>query len=172
MEILDLGNLERMTVAFAESFTAQTKEFSGFECQSTGLFLCDLEATLRRLRGIRLRLTLCRIDFPLGREAALEMAAAVEDPSLIAGYDACGRLLVLYLGPRPEGTRGDAMAFTTIMSKLRNALARDGHPVSVDGGRIATLHGWSDALADAKSMLRELDQAPVIPLAAVMAHAA
>ena len=161
-----------MTVALAEAFKTETVEFSGLEYQGTGLFLCDLEATLRRLRGIRLRLTLCRIDFPLGREAALEMAAAVEDPSLIAGYDACGRLLVLYLGPRPEGVRGDAVAFTTIMSKLRSALARDSQPVDVEGGRIVTLHGWSDALADSKSMLRELDQVPVIPLAAVMAHAA
>lgn len=161
-----------MTVALAGTFETQSSEISGFEYQSTGLFLCDLEETLRRLRGIRLRLTLCRIDFPLGREGALEMAAAVEDPSLIAGYDACGRLLVLYLGPRPEGARGDAVAFTTIMSKLRGALARDDRPANVEGGRIVTLHGWSDALADSKSMLRELDQVPVIPLAAVMAHAA
>ncbi|TQV81642.1 hypothetical protein [Denitrobaculum tricleocarpae] len=160
-----------MTLAFAEAINSETVDFTGYDYPGTGLFLCDLEATLRRLRGIRLRLTLSRIDFPLGQEAALELATAIDDHSVIAGYDASGRLLILYLGPRPEGPRGDAVAFTTIMSKLREALDREGH-VGIEGGRIETLHGWSDALADSKSMLRELDQVPAIPLAAVIAHAA
>lgn len=161
-----------MTLAFAEAITAEPIDFNGYDYQGTGLFLCDLEATLRRLRGIRLRLTLSRIDFPLGQEAALELATAIDDHSLIAGYDACGRLLILYLGPRPDGARGDAVAFTTIMSKLRAALDRERCSVGIEGGRIVTLHGWSDALADSKLMLRELDQVPAIPLAAVLAHAA
>lgn len=160
-----------MTPAFVEAFDTETTDFAGYDYQETGLFLYDLEATLRRLRGIRLRLTLARVDFPLGQEAALDLATAIDDHSLIAGYDASGRLLILYLGPRPEGPRGDAVAFTTIMSKLRAALIDEGH-VGIEGGRIETLHGWSDALADSKSMLRELDHVPAIPLAAVIAHAA
>lgn len=161
-----------MTFAFAEAINTETVDFTGYDYPGTGLFLCDLEATLRRLRGIRLRLTLSRIDFPLGQESALELAAAIDDHSLIAGHDACGRLLILYLGPRPEGSRGDAVAFTTIMSKLRAALDSERRSVGIEGGRIVTLHGWSDALSDSKLMLRELDQVPAIPLAAVLAHAA
>ncbi len=161
-----------MTLALADSIQAETFDFSVHHYQGSGLFLCDLEETLRRLRGIRLRMTLARIDFPLGQESALELAAAIDDHSLIAGYDACGRLLILYLGPRPEGARGDAVAFTSIMSKLRTALADGDHAVDIDGGRIVTLHGWSDALSDTKSIMRELDQSPVMPLAVVIPQAA
>jgi hypothetical protein len=161
-----------MMAAVAEAYKTETPEFAGFSYPSTGHFLCDLDDTLRRVRGVRLRLSLCRVDFPLGQETTLELAGAVDDPSLIAGYDACGRLLILFLGPRPDGARGDAVAFTTIMSKLRNVMSRDCGQMSAEGGRIVTVHSWSDVFSDARSILAELDQAAVIPLAAVMAHAA
>ena len=161
-----------MAAAVAHSFQPDGVNGTGSAFPGSGLFLYELDETMRRLRGSRLRLSLCRLDFPLGQEAALDLAATVEDPALITGFDACGRLLILYVGPRPDGPRGDALAFTTIMSKLRKAFDRRGEGWRPAGGRIATLHTWADTLSDSTSLLRELDLMPVIPLAAVLRAAA
>ena len=125
-------------------------------------------SALERLSGIRLRLTLCRLVVPCGRRVSLKIAAAIDDPALIADVASDGSILVLAIGPRLRGAPGDKSSEATIAGTLLDALARFQATGPRFGGRLAVLHCWADALDSQSTLLNELLLQPTQPLTAIV----
>jgi len=119
-------------------------------------------ATLRRLRGLRLRLTLCRIDLPLGGGAALKVISALEDRALILGAAPNGAFVALLI--RSPGLT-DEDACRAIVRRLDSALSRVPDAPAAASIKVAFAHRWADAMSDGVSLLSEVSGALGQPLA-------
>jgi hypothetical protein len=120
-----------------------------------------LAATLRRLRGLRLRLTLCRIDLPLGGNGALQVMAALDDRALILGVAPNGSFVALLIRPP---SLDDRQASLAVVRRLRDALSQVPEGPSAASVRVAFVHRWADSLSDGFSFLTESSGAAGEPL--------
>jgi len=157
---------------FARDFSASQawQEGANLAPKGTGGVLPDrflnspsaFMATLRRLRGLRLRLTLCRIDLPLGGGAALKVMSALEDRALILGAAPNGAFVALLI--RSPGLT-DEEACQAIVRRLDSALAQVSEAPAAAAIKIAFAHRWADAMSDGVSLLSEVSGAMGKPLA-------
>lgn len=112
--------------------------------------------SLRRLKGLRQRLSICRVSLAPGCDSRL---AAIEDRSLIAEVAADGALIVLFI--HPPGV-GDAAATAGVLTRLEQAL-RQG-PVPLEAVRVAVMHCDAAAVDESDATRDILLQAPSQPL--------
>lgn len=110
------------------------------------------DQALRKLSGLRLRVTLCRIALDQGaaalsRSVINEIVARIDDQSLIVGTERDGGIVILALGRRDDGRRGDLQIELSLQETLGQAVA------AALAARNATLpvrmvlvHHWSDEL--------------------------
>jgi hypothetical protein len=109
-----------------------------------------IEAALCRLRGIRLRLSLARLAMPASE---MDVARFGDDPSLIAGIDGAGNLVVLYVGPRSAGPQGDAASAALIARTLRKIVDPARRHYGPDDAVLTVVHRWSDDIDPAVALI-------------------
>ncbi|WP_420349317.1 hypothetical protein [Pelagibius sp.] len=80
--------------------------------------------SLRRLRGLHVRLSLCCVRLRQGCDGRL---AVIDDPYLIAGPSRDGALLVVFI--HPPGVNDDALAEQVLSQRLLDALSRQKLPL-------------------------------------------
>lgn len=136
----------------------------------------EIRRTLRRLIGQRLRFSLCQLVFPQGRGTAQDIIRAIDDPALIADVAPDGRLIVLFVGPRRRGSRGDQNATATIIRKLGRALLSQGlgqkmrreQKCDLASARVSTLHAWADTYGESSALFAALAAMPTVPLSELL----
>jgi len=121
--------------------------------------------SLRRLRGLRQRLSLCRVTLTPGCDSRL---AAIEDRSLIADLADDGALIVIFI--HPPGI-GDDEALDGVLTRLEQTLRHGGVPLPAV--RVAVIHCDAAAIDEGDATRDLLVEAPSRPLlaAGALAHA-
>jgi hypothetical protein len=122
-----------------------------------------ISRSLRRLRGLRQRLSLCRVTLAAGCDGRL---AAIEDRSLIAELAEDGALVVIFI--HPPGI-GDEEAFSGVLTRLEQALRQSGVPLPAV--RVAVVHCDAAAVDEGDATRDLLVGAPSRPLSASSALA-
>ena len=100
-----------------------------------------IETALRRLRGLHLRLSLARLAI---KAVKADVENLGDDPSLIAGIDGQGNLVVLHVGPREAGSQGDAASAALIALKLSKLVERAQRPRLPNEPVLSVVHRFSD----------------------------
>ena len=116
-----------------------------------------IKDSLRRLRGLHLRLSLCRIGLRQGSDGRL---LAVDDAYLIAEPARDGSLIVVFI--HPPGVDDDASAEQVLMQRLQVTLHKQGLPVWAL--RFAMFHCDAAAIDDGAAILDALFDQPLRPL--------
>jgi hypothetical protein len=101
--------------------------------------------SLRRLRGLHLRLSLCRVTLTPGCDSRL---ARIDDPSLIAELADDGSLIVIFI--QPQGI-DDETAAGGVCTRLEQSLRQHGVPLGAL--RIAILHCDAAAVDESDTTL-------------------
>jgi len=117
-----------------------------------------ISSSLRRLKGLHQRLSLCRVTLAPGCDSRL---TAIEDRSLIAELDDSGALVVIFI--HPPGV-GDDAAFSGVLTRLEQALRHSGVPLQAV--RVAAIHCDAAALDEGDATRDLLVEAPSRPLLA------
>jgi len=112
--------------------------------------------SLRRLRGLHLRLSLCRITLAPGCDSRL---TSIDDRSLIAEVASDGSLFVIFI--HPQGI-DDVEAESGLGARLEQSL-RD-HGAQLGALRIATLHCDATAIDESDATLDAVINLPSRPL--------
>jgi hypothetical protein len=115
-----------------------------------------ISRSLRRLKGLRQRLSLCRVSLAYGCDSRL---SGIEDRSLITELAADGTLIVLFI--HPPGV-GDDAATAGLFTRLEQAL-RQG-PAPLEAVRVAVMHCDAAAIDDGDTTRDILLEAPSRPL--------
>ncbi len=115
-----------------------------------------ITSSLRRLRGLHLRLSLCRVTLARGSDGRL---GAIDSRSLIAEPAADGSLVVIYI--HPQGI-SDADAASGIAARLEQALRESGVPLGTV--RLAILPCDAAAIDENDTTLAVLSGQPSRPL--------
>lgn len=113
--------------------------------------------SLKRLKGLRQRLSLCRVTLAAGCDSRL---AAIEDRSLIADLADDGALVVIFI--HPPGI-GDEEAFDGLLTRLEQSLR---HSVPLSAARVAVVHCDAAAIDEGDATRDLLVEAPSRPLLA------
>lgn len=113
-------------------------------------------SSLRRLKGLRQRLSLCRVTLEPGCDSRL---SAIEDLSLITELAEDGALIVIFI--HPPGI-GDEEAFSGVTTRLEQALRSSGVPLSAV--RVAVVHCDAAAIDEGDATRDLLVEAPSRPL--------
>ncbi|GAB4352848.1 MAG: hypothetical protein Kow00114_01700 [Kiloniellaceae bacterium] len=129
---------------------------------------CGLPAgiarSLRRLRGLHQRLSLCRVSLAPGCDSRL---ARIDDRSLIAELADDGALIVIFI--HPPGV-DDAAAASGICTRLEQALRHGGVPLGAL--RIAVMHCDAAAIDESDATRDALMSLPARPLLSAAGRAA
>jgi hypothetical protein len=112
--------------------------------------------SLRRLRGLHLRLSLCRVALTPGCDSRL---LRIDDPSLIAELADDGSLIVIFI--QPQGI-DDATAAGGVCTRLEQSLRQHGVPLGAL--RIAILHCDAAAVDESDTTLDAVMHLPSLPL--------
>lgn len=120
---------------------------------SSGSAIADM---LRRLSGVRVRVTLCRLALPCTPEVTADIVAEIEDPTLVAEMAPDGSVTLLDLGPRPQGPDGDATVAAAIARRLFGLLAEHPDCACLAEARLSVSHCWTDCLDGARASLEQL----------------
>src|SRR3546814_16430693 len=96
--------------------------------------------SLRRLKGLHQRLSICRVTLAPGCDGRL---AAIEDLSLITELADDGALIVIFI--HPPGV-GDDAAASGVVTRLEQALRHSAVPL--DAVRVAVMHCDATAIAE------------------------
>jgi len=120
--------------------------------------------SLRRLRGLHLRLSVCRVEVTSGCDSRL---TPIEDGSLIAELADDGSLIVIFI--HPQGI-DDEVAASGLAARLEHALRP--HPVPLGALKITVLHCDAAAIDEGEAILHVLDGLPSRPLTAATGFAA
>lgn len=108
--------------------------------------------SLRLLKGLRQRLSICRVSLARGCDSRL---TAIEDRSLIAELAADGALIVLFI--HPPGI-GDDAATAGVLTRLEQALRQASVPL--EAVRVAVMHCDAAAVDESDATRDILLQAP------------
>jgi hypothetical protein len=115
--------------------------------------------SLRRLKGLHQRLSLCRVTLAPGCDSRL---GAIEDRSLIAELADDGALIVIFI--HPPGVDDDAAA-QGVATRLEQALQPT--PVPLHAVRVTVMHCDAAALGDSdttRDALLDLASRPLLSL--------
>ncbi|MGD1875934.1 MAG: hypothetical protein ACFB13_00360 [Kiloniellaceae bacterium] len=115
-----------------------------------------IASSLRRLRGLHQRLSLCRVSLAPGCDSRL---CAIDDRSLIAELADDGTLLLIFI---PPAGVDDAAAASGVCTRLEQALRQGGVPLWAL--RIAILHCDAAAIDDSDTTRAALLDLPARPL--------
>ena len=115
-----------------------------------------IASSLRRLRGLHLRLSLCRVTLARGSDGRL---GTIDSRSLIAEPAADGSLVVIYI--HSQGI-SDADAASGIAARLEQALRDSGVPLA--SVRLAILHCDAASIDENDTTLAALSGQPSRPL--------
>lgn len=113
-------------------------------------------SSLRRLRGLHLRLSLCRVTLAPGCDSRL---TGIDDRSLIAEVADDGALVVIFI--HPQGIN-DEEAAAGVCARLEQSLRHSGVPLGAL--RIAILPCDATAIDDGEATLQVVVDLPSRPL--------
>ena len=116
----------------------------------------SIASSLRRLKGLHQRLSLCRVTLARGCDSRL---TAIEDRSLIAELAADGALIVIFI--HPPGI-GDEAAACGLFTRLEQALQPGGVPLRAVS--VSVVHCDAAAIDEGDTTLDVLMAAPSSPL--------
>lgn len=116
-----------------------------------------IRESLRRLRGLNLSLSLCRVSLVPGSDGRL---TALEDAHFIAEPTADGALVVVFI--YPPGVNDSAAAEQVLSRDLAAGLDR--HGLASQAVRIAVLHCDAAAIDDGQALVALLSEQPQRPL--------
>jgi hypothetical protein len=119
---------------------------------------------LQRLSGVRVRLTLCRLELPCSLQVAADIVSEIDDPTLIAEVAPDGSLALLDLGPRAHGPKGDGLVAAAIAERLLGLLARRLDWACLAEAQLTVCHCWSDCLGGGRASLDQVLCLPAQPL--------
>jgi hypothetical protein len=126
-------------------------------------FVNKLDAQLRRLADLHLRVSLARLDREVipgsGDTPTQQIVDGLYDPSSIVGVGGDGSIVAAFLGPREqEGTSGDQAVAARIERLFTGALAAAG----IDEGHVrqnlTIVHGWTDEIHDVPGLALALER--------------
>ena len=115
-----------------------------------------IASSLRRLRGLHLRLSLCRVTLARGCDSRL---SGIEDRSLIAELADDGSLMVIFI--HPQGINDDEAA-SGLCARLEQSLRSCGIPLGAL--RIAIMPCDATAIDDSDATLQLVMDLPSHPL--------
>ncbi|HEY9536908.1 MAG TPA: hypothetical protein VIS03_04885 [Kiloniellaceae bacterium] len=111
-----------------------------------------ISRSLRRLKGLHQRLSICRVTLAPGCDGRL---AAIEDLSLITELADDGALIVIFI--HPPGV-GDDAAASGVVTRLEQALRHSAVPL--DAVRVAVMHCDATAIDEGDATCDLLAEAP------------
>ena len=120
-----------------------------------------LTRVLAQLRGLRLRVTLCRIRSIGPTEPFRHRMTRIDDPTLLVEVAPDGVAFALYVGPRTEEAtdpNGDRAIEQLIVQRLTQAMTEGPLAVAPERVELAVLHRWADGIAQGVSVFAELSQ--------------
>jgi hypothetical protein len=115
-----------------------------------------IASSLRRLKGLHQRLSLCRVILASGCDSRL---TDIDDRSLIAELASDGALIVIFI--HPPGI-GDDAAACGVFTRLEQALRPS--TVPLDAVRVAVMHCDAAAIDESDTTLDVLMDEPARPL--------
>jgi len=130
--------------------------FSVTSGQAPSRLPAGIVSSLRRLKGLHQRLSLCRVSLASGCDSRLP---SIEDRSLIAELAADGALIVIFI--HPPGVDDEAAA-SGIATRLEQALRHSGLPLGAV--RIAVMHCDAAAIDEGDATRDLLMNLPSRPL--------
>jgi hypothetical protein len=135
---------------------------------STGMalptgFVSKLDAQLRRLADLHLRVSLARLDSEVisdrDDQPTQQIVDGLYDPSSIVGVGGDGSIVAAFLGPREhEGKSGDQAVATRIERLFTGALAAAGVDETRVRQNLTIVHGWTDEIHDVPGLALALER--------------
>lgn len=128
-------------------------------------FIWQLDALLRRLGDIHLRISLAQLSSQAMGGDGMSLGQAIADnlldPCAMAGVMPDGSVVAAFLGPRADaGLAGDDEIGRRIRRRFQQAIGMVANQNNLDPSRLAIVHGWTDELCDLSTMTHELTAAP------------
>ena len=135
-------------------------------------FVWQLDALLRRLGDVHLRISLARLSLHEFRSEGMLLSQAIADnlldPCAMAGVMPDGSVVAAFLGPRSNvGGAGDDEITRRIHHRFRRAIGAVANQNNLNPSGLAIVHGWTDELRDLPTMTHELaaaSRAKVVPM--------
>jgi hypothetical protein len=126
-------------------------------------FVSKLDAQLRRLADLHLRVSLARLDREVisGRSdtPTQQIVDGLYDPSSIVGVGGDGSIVAAFLGPRDqEGSSGDQAIAARIERLFTGALAAAGIDEMRVRQNLTIVHGWTDEIHDVPGLALALER--------------
>lgn len=127
-------------------------------------FVWQLDALLRRLGDVHLRISLARLSLHELRGDGMLLSQAIADnlldPCAMAGVMPDGSVVAAFLGPRSNtGGAGDDEITRRIHQRFWRAIGAVANQNSLRPTGLAIVHGWTDELRDLPTMAHELTAA-------------
>lgn len=126
-------------------------------------FVSKLDAQLRRLADLHLRVSLARLDREVisahGEAPTQQIVDGLYDPSSIVGVVGDGSIVAAFLGPRDqEGSSGDQAVAARIERLFTGALAAAGVDEMKVRQNLTIVHGWTDEIHDVPGLALALER--------------
>src|SRR5262245_53289740 len=127
-------------------------------------FVSKLDAQLRRLADLHLRVSLARLDSEVisDREdqPTQQIVDGLYDPSSIVGVGGDGSIVAAFLGPRDldGGLSGDQAVAARIERLFTGALAAAGVDETRVRQNLTIVHGWTDEIHDVPGLALALER--------------
>jgi hypothetical protein len=126
-------------------------------------FVSKLDAQLRRLADLHLRVSLARLDREVisthSSAPTQQIVDGLYDPSSIVGVGGDGSIVAAFLGPREqEGSSGDQMVAAHIERLFTGALAAAGVDEMQVRQNLTIVHGWTDEIHDVPGLALALER--------------
>ena len=127
-------------------------------------FVCQLDALLRRLGDVHLRISVARLAPDDGhRNDALMVEAIADnllDPCAMSGVMPDGSVVAAFLGPRSDsGTVGDEETARRIRRQFQRAVGVAANYGAPGPQRLVIIHGWTDQIRDLPALTHEFQAA-------------
>jgi hypothetical protein len=127
-------------------------------------FVSKLDAQLRRLADLHLRVSLARLDREVisdrGDQPTQQIVDGLYDPSSIVGVGGDGSIVAAFLGPRDldGGASGDQAVAARIERLFTGALAAAGVDEKRVRQNLTIVHGWTDEIHDVPGLALALER--------------
>jgi len=126
-------------------------------------FVSKLDAQLRRLADLHLRVSLARLDREVisggGETPTQQIVDGLYDPSSIVSVGGDGSIVAAFLGPRElEGSSGDQVVAARIERLFTGALAAAGVDEVRVRQNLTIVHGWTDEIHDVPGLALALER--------------
>src|SRR5262245_19226234 len=126
-------------------------------------FVSKLDAQIRRLADLHLRVSLARLDSEVisDREdqPTQQIVDGLYDLSSIVGVGGDGSIVAAFLGPREhEGKSGDQAVADRIERLFTGALAAAGVDETLVRQNLTIVHGWTDEIHDVPGLALALER--------------